>query len=67
MIDMEKLKKMLFIDMRHWSVEALREANRYVNDKCLNVYDADEFRWWWDLRKEIREQLDAKEARNDHC
>ena len=56
----EKLMQMLLIDIQHWSVDALEEAFEYADDKCLDPGSAEDLRWWWNLRKAVRFQLDKK-------
>ena len=57
----EVLMKMLLLDMKRWSPEALKEAQSYVDGMCLSQTGED-FLWWWELKKAIRKELDIKEA-----
>ena len=66
MCDKEKLRQMLLLDMKHWSIPALKEALNYVDGMILSV-DGDNFLWWWELRKDIRYELNVREAGNNVC
>lgn len=56
----EVLMKMLLLDMKRWSPEALKVAMSYVDGMCLSQTGGD-FLWWWELKKAIRKELDARE------
>ena len=56
----EVLRKMLLLDMKRWSPEALKVAMSYVDGMCLSQTGED-FLWWWELKKAIRKELDARE------
>ena len=58
--DKEKLTQMLLLDMQRWSVPALKEALLFADGKCLEPDSATDMRFWWELRKAIRMQLDIK-------
>ena len=61
----EQLLEVVKEDMKHWSVGALKYALAFIDDKCLCVdgdNDADVARWWWELRKAVREVLDKRES-----
>ena len=58
MDDKVKLMEMLKQDMKHWSADALKEARRFVDDKCLNQTDS--VFWWWKIRKAIDAELEAR-------
>ena len=58
--DKDKLMEMLMLDMKHWSADALKEARRFVDDKCLN--QSDSVYWWWKLRKSIDAELAKKNS-----
>ena len=59
MDDKEKLKRALLQDMKHWSVDTLKLSLNYVDDMVLNLTGED-FLWWWQLRKDIKKELDGK-------
>lgn len=56
----EKLMDIILLDIRHCSVEALKEALLFADDKCLGPSTVDDLRFWWTLRKAIQLQLDLK-------
>ena len=58
--DKEKLTQMLLLDMQRWSIPVLKEALLFADDKCLEPDSATDLRFWWELRKAIRMQLDIK-------
>lgn len=60
MCDKEKLRQMLLLDMKHWSVDALKEALNYIDGMVLSL-DGEDFLWWWELRKAVQQELDSKE------
>ena len=60
MSDKERLRQALLQDMKHWSVDTLKEAQSYVDGMCLSQTGED-FLWWWELKKAIRKELDKKE------
>ncbi len=57
----ERLKEKLLLDMKHWSVGALKDALLFIDDMCLSQTGED-FLWWWDLRKHVRAELEAKKV-----
>ena len=61
MRDKERLREMLLLDMKHWSADSLKLALNYVDDMVINL-TGDDFLWWWELRKDIRYELDLREA-----
>ena len=58
MDDKEKLMQMLLLDMKHWSVDVLKEARNFVDDKCLN--QTSNVYWWWKIRKAIEQELEGR-------
>lgn len=58
MDDKEKLMQMLLLDMKHWSVDVLKEAGSFVDDKCLN--QTSNVYWWWKIRKAIEQELEGR-------
>ena len=62
MYDKEKLMKMLLLDMKHWSIDALKEALRFVDDKCLS--ENENGSWWWKLRRSIYAELVSRKTEN---
>ena len=58
MDDKEKLKTMLLLDMKHWSVDALKVAIHYIDGMVLS--QTEDFLWWWDLRKRVGAELEAR-------
>ena len=64
MDDRAKLMEMLQMDMKHWSVNVLKEALHFVDDKCLSEYDNGLF--WWELRRLIYAELISREAGDEN-
>jgi len=61
----EQLLEVVKEDMKHWSAGVLKYAMAFIDDKCLcgdSDNDADVARWWWELRKAVREELDKRES-----
>ena len=61
MEDKDKLMEMLKQDMQHWSADVLREALRFIDDKCLSQEDG----WWWKLRRSVYAELVSREANDE--
>ena len=59
MCDKEKLMETLKQDIKRYSLAALKEAANYVDGQVLSQ-NGDDFLWWWDLSKAIREELDKR-------
>lgn len=59
MEDKEKLKRALLLDMKHWSVDTIKEALNYIDGMVLSV-EGDDFLWWWDLRRDVYDELIAR-------
>ena len=59
MEDKERLRQALLQDMKHWSVDTLKEALSYIDGMVLSV-EGDDFLWWWDLRKDVYNELIAR-------
>ena len=64
MDDKTKLMEMLKQDMQHWSADALKEALRFVDDKCLS--ENENGSWWWKLRRSLYAELTSREAGDKH-
>ena len=64
MCDKEKLMEKLLLDMKHWSIPALKEARLYIDGQVLSQ-NGEYFLWWWELKKAI----DLERARREgwHC
>ena len=54
--DKERLMKMLLLDMKHWSLDALKVALNYIDGQILS-FTSDDFLWWWELRKHISAEM----------
>ena len=61
--DKERLMKMLLLDMKHWSLDALKVALNYIDGQILS-FTSDDFLWWWELRKAWKEFLKRQEQKN---
>ena len=59
MRDKEILKQALLQDMKHWSVDTLKYAISYIDGMVLSV-EGDDFLWWWDLRRDVYNELIAR-------
>ncbi len=57
----ERLKEKLLLDMTHWSIGALQEAKLFIDGMVLSQ-SGDDFLWWWDLRKRVDAELEAKKV-----
>lgn len=57
--DKERLRQALLQDMKHWSIDTLKYAINYIDGMVLSM-EGDDFLWWWDLRKEAGEELEAR-------
>jgi hypothetical protein len=64
MCDKEKLMEKLLLDMKHWSIPALKEARLYIDDQVLSQ-NGEDFLWWWELKKAIDRERARKEGW--HC
>ena len=63
MEDKAKLMEMLKQDMKHWSADVLREALRFIDDKCLT--ENENGAWWWKLRRSVYAELVSREANDE--
>ena len=59
----EKLMKMLLLDMKHWSLDALKVALNYIDSQILS-FTSDDFLWWWDLRKKVAMEIEKRKVHN---
>ena len=64
MDDRAKLMEMLKQDMKRWSVDLLKEALHFVDDKCLSQNENGT--WWWKLRRLIYAEMISREAGDEH-
>ena len=64
--DKERLRQALLQDMKHWSVDTLKEALNYIDGMVLSM-DGDDFLWWWELRKQVNAELEARRGDSDVC
>lgn len=64
MDDKEKLRQAILRDIPHWSVGALKEALSYIDGMVLSL-DGDGFLWWWELRKDVQRELDARKVQHE--
>lgn len=62
--DKAKLKRVLLQDMKHWSVETLTYAIRFIDNIVLS--QTDDFLWWWDLRKRVGAELVNRKNNHEH-
>lgn len=62
--DKEKLMKMLLLDMKHWSLDALKVALNYIDGQILS-FTSDDFLWWWELRKHISTEMEKRKVTHD--
>ena len=61
MSDKERLRQALLQDMKHWSVDTLKEALNYIDGMVLSM-EGDDFLWWWDLRKQVDAELKQRQG-----
>ena len=62
--DKERLMKMLLLDMKHWSLDALKVALNYIDGQILS-FASDDFLWWWELRKHISAEMEKRKVTHD--
>jgi len=62
--DKERLMKMLLLDMKHWSLDALKVALNYIDGQILS-FTSDDFLWWWELRKYISAEMEKRKVMHD--
>ena len=61
MEDKERLRQALLQDMKHWSIDTLKEALNYIDGMVLSM-EGDDFLWWWDLRKQVSAELESRKT-----
>lgn len=63
MDDKDKLLAKLKLDMKHWSVDALKDFLQLVDDRCLSDNGNG---WWWKLRRSLYAELISRENSHEH-
>ena len=59
MDDKERLRQALLQDMKHWSVDTLKEALNYIDGIEQSMMGEDVL-WWRDLREKVDAELIAR-------